>query len=55
VDLSKLLGWSHQFQITFDATNIFDAKLRQYFQFSNATFTQYNPGRTLTIGFRGKF
>jgi TonB-dependent receptor len=55
VDLSKLLGWSHQFQITFDATNLFDAKLRQYFQFSNATFTQYNPGRTLTIGFRGKF
>jgi len=55
VDLSKLLGWSHEFQLTFDATNIFDAKLRQYFQFTNATFTQYNPGRTLMVGFRGKF
>jgi TonB-dependent receptor len=55
VDLSKLLGWSHDFELTFDATNLFDAKLRQYFQFSNATFTQYNPGRTLSIGFRGKF
>jgi TonB-dependent receptor len=55
VDVSKLLGWSHEFQLTFDATNIFDAKLRQYFQFSNATFTQYNPGRTLMVGLRGKF
>src|SRR5262249_54161134 len=33
VDLSKLLGWSHEFQLTFDATNLFDAKLRTYFQF----------------------
>ncbi len=55
VDVSKLLGWSHEFQLTFDATNIFDAKLRQYFQFTNATFTQYNAGRTLMVGFRGKF
>jgi TonB-dependent receptor len=55
VDLSKLLGWSHEFQLTFDATNLFDAKLRQYFQFSNATFTEYNPGRTIMVGFRGKF
>ncbi len=55
VDLSKLLGWSHQFQLTFDATNLFDAKLRSYFQFSNATYTEYNPGRTIVFGFRGKF
>jgi TonB-dependent receptor len=55
VDLSKLLGWSHEFQLTFDATNLFDAKLRSYFQFSNATFTEYNPGRTIMVGFRGKF
>ena len=55
VDLSKLFGWSHEFQLTFDATNLFDAPLRQYFQFSDATFTQYNQGRTLTFGFRGKF
>jgi TonB-dependent receptor len=55
VDLSKLLGWKHEFQLTFDATNLFDAKLRTYFQFSDATFTQYNPGRTLMFGFRGKF
>ena len=55
VDLSKLFGWGHEFQLTFDATNLFDAKLRTYFQFSDATFTQYNQGRTLMVGFRGKF
>ena len=55
VDLSKIFGWTHEFQLTFDATNLFDAKLRTYFQFPDATFTQYNPGRTLLFGFRGKF
>jgi hypothetical protein len=34
---------------------LFDAPLRQYFQFSNAPFTVYNQGRTLMVGFRGKF
>jgi len=37
------------------STNLFGAKLRQYFQFTNATFTQYEPGRTITIGVRAKF
>lgn len=55
LDLSKLFGWSHEVQITADALNLFDARLRSYFQFSNATFTQYNPGRELLIGIRGKF
>jgi TonB-dependent receptor len=55
LDLSKLFGWSHEVQITADALNLFDARLRSYFQFSNATFTQYDPGRELLIGIRGKF
>jgi outer membrane receptor for ferrienterochelin and colicin len=55
LDLSKMFGWSHEVQITADALNLFDARLRTYFQFSNATFTQYNPGRELMIGVRGKF
>ena len=55
LDLSKLFGWSHEVQITADALNLFDARLRTYFQFSNATYTQYNPGRELMIGIRGKF
>ena len=55
LDLSELFGWSHQVQITADALNLFDARLRTYFQFSNATFTQYDPGREIMIGIRGKF
>jgi TonB-dependent receptor len=55
VDLSRLFDWKYQLQITADATNLFGAKLRQYFQFTNATFTDYDPGRTITIGIRGKF
>jgi TonB-dependent receptor len=55
LDLSKLFGWSHEVQVTADALNLFDAKLRTYFQFSDATFTQYSPGRELMIGIRGKF
>jgi len=55
LDLSKAFGWSHEVQLTADALNIFQARLRTYFQFSNATFTQYDPGRTIMIGVRGKF
>jgi TonB-dependent receptor len=55
LDLSQLFGWSHEVQVTADAQNLFDAKLRSYFQFSNATFTQYSPGRELLLGIRGKF
>jgi TonB-dependent receptor len=55
LDLSKLFGWSHEVQITADALNLFDARLRTYFQFPNATFTDYNPGREILIGIRGKF
>jgi TonB-dependent receptor len=55
LDLSKIFGWTHEFQLTADGLNLFDAKLRTYFQFSNATYTEYNPGRTIMFGFRGKF
>jgi len=55
LDLSQLFGWSHDVQLTADGLNLFDARLRTYFQFTNATFTQYNPGREILIGIRGKF
>jgi len=42
-------------QLTADALNIFQARLRTYFQFSNATFTQYDPGRQIMVGVRGRF
>ena len=55
LDIGKWLHWPMGFQITADVTNLLDAKQRAYFQFPNATFTEYNPGRELMIGFRTKF
>lgn len=55
VDIGTLLRWPMSFQITANATNLFDAKQRTYFEFPDATFTEYNPGRELMIGFRAKF
>ncbi|WP_246211967.1 TonB-dependent receptor [Usitatibacter palustris] len=41
--------------ITFDVTNLTREKQRAYFQFENATFTEYTPGRTYVVGLRLKF
>ncbi|HXS27771.1 MAG TPA: TonB-dependent receptor [Steroidobacteraceae bacterium] len=55
IDIGKWLGWRTAFQLTIDGTNLFDEKQRTYFQFPDATFTQYNPGRTWMLGFRAHF
>ena len=55
VDLEEVLdrkGWP---TLTFDIVNLARASQRTYFQFSNATFTQYDPGRTFSLGLRMKF
>ena len=55
IDLDKVLdreGWP---TLTFDIVNLNKAKRRSYFQFSNATMNQYDPGRTFSIGVRAKF
>jgi TonB-dependent receptor len=54
-DLEKLTGINNAPQLVFDVTNIFKEKQRTYFQFDNATFTEYRPGRTYMIGLRGTF
>jgi hypothetical protein len=54
LDLSKVFGWHHELQLTLDALNLFGEKQRSYFQFTNATFTEYAPGRTLMFGVRGR-
>jgi hypothetical protein len=46
-------GWVPQ--LTLDVINLSNAEQRSYFQFSNATFTQYNAGRTVILGLRGSF
>ena len=54
-DLDTLFGVKHAPQLTFNIANFTDATLRSYFQFSNATFTQYRPGRQFLLGLRGSF
>jgi TonB-dependent receptor len=57
IDLGHVLDKSSPWwpQITFDVINLTKSKQRTYFQFQNATFTQYEPGRTFVLGLRVKF
>jgi outer membrane receptor protein involved in Fe transport len=41
--------------LTFDIVNLNKAKRSGYFQFANATMSQYEPGRTFALGLRMKF
>ena len=55
IDLDQVMqrdGWP---TITFDVVNLNDGKRRSYFQFPNATMSQYTPGRTYALGLRMKF
>ncbi|KGF80673.1 TonB-dependent receptor [Massilia sp. JS1662] len=55
VDLEKVFdrdGWP---TVTFDIVNLNKAKREAYFQFPNAAFSSYDPGRTFQLGVRGKF
>lgn len=54
-DIGKMFGIRNAPQVTFDVVNFTNSKLRSYFQFSNATFTEYKPGRQFLIGVRGTF
>lgn len=54
-DLDKLLGIKGAPQLTINVANFTNATLRSYFQFENATFTQYKPGRQFLVGLRGTF
>lgn len=54
-DLDKLFGVKKAPQLTINVSNFTNATLRSYFQFPNATFTQYKPGRQFLIGLRGSF
>jgi TonB-dependent receptor len=54
-DLDKIFGMAGAPQLTVNVANLTDATLRSYFQFPNATFTQYKPGRQFLIGLRGTF
>jgi TonB-dependent receptor len=55
IDLERVLDKKNWPTLTFDVVNLGNSIQRQYFQFSNATFTQYQPGRTYVLGLRAKF
>jgi len=55
VDLEQVLDRDNWPTITFDIVNLNKAKREGYFQFPNAAFTSYQPGRTVLIGLRGRF
>lgn len=54
-DLEELLDRDHMPTLTFDVVNLTNTERRSYFQFPNATFTSYKPGRTYALGLRMKF
>ncbi|SFO19680.1 TonB-dependent receptor [Sphingomonas sp. OK281] len=54
-DLDKIFGIAHAPQLTVNVANFTNATLRSYFQFEDATFTQYKPGRQFLVGLRGTF
>jgi len=51
-DLAKMFGRGSSSwypELTLDVVNLTDEEQRSYFQFSNAAFTQYQPGRTILV------
>jgi TonB-dependent receptor len=55
VKLGNYFGNNLMPELTLDVQNITKAKQRSYFQFPDATFTYYKPGRLVLVGVRGKF
>jgi TonB-dependent receptor len=55
VDLGQFFDWDTKFEVTLDGINLFNKQQRSYFQFQNATFTNYVPGRQFLVGVRGRF
>jgi TonB-dependent receptor len=55
LDLEKIIGTKGLPELTLDVINIGKEQQRSYFQFQNAAFTVYQPGRQVMIGLRGRF
>lgn len=54
-DLDKIFGLRNAPQLTFNVTNLTNESLRSHFQYDNATFTYYKPGRQYMMGLRMSF
>ncbi|KAB7644168.1 TonB-dependent receptor [Polymorphobacter fuscus] len=55
LDLARLFGKDYLPTVVLNVINITKESQGAYFQFPNATFNQYNPGRTVLVGLRGRF
>jgi TonB-dependent receptor len=58
LDLSasyRLPMLNRRFRITLDALNLTNESIRTTFGYDNATYSVYNPGRQVLVGFRGSF
>ncbi len=55
IDLGKILGNDNLPTVVVNVINIAKEPQSSYFQFPNATFNEYNPGRTVLVGIRGRF
>jgi len=55
VDLAEITGNGYLPTLTLDVINITKSTQRSYFQFPDAAFTYYQPGRTVMVGLRGRF
>jgi hypothetical protein len=56
LDFAEAFGWSAMIpQLTLDVINLGDDARRSYQQFSNATYSYFESGRTVMVGFRGRF
>lgn len=55
IDFAEILDMKWAPQLTLDVQNLTKRNQRSYFQFENAAFTLYNPGRQVMIGLRGRF
>ncbi|MES2443035.1 MAG: TonB-dependent receptor [Pseudomonadota bacterium] len=54
-DLAEILGTRGLPELTVDIQNFTKSQQRSYFQFENAAFTLYDPGRVVMVGLRGRF
>ncbi|MGC6401488.1 TonB-dependent receptor [Sphingomonas sp. FW199] len=55
LDLGTVFGAKYLPTLTLNVINITKEAQSTYFQFENATFNEYNPGRTVLVGIRGRF
>ena len=55
LDFAQLFDNKYYPTLTLDVINITKSTQRAYFQYPNAAFTYYEPGRMIMVGLRGSF